>query len=516
MRNTSRMAAAALLGLGLATGTAGAATLRVHQDADIRSTDPGVNRDGNTDLVVLHMVEGLMGYDAQGMPQPLLAESVSLSEDGKTYTFKLRSGVKFHNGETLTADDVVWSWNRFLDPKTNWRCLTDFNGRIGLKVESVKALDPLTVEITINERSPLFLSSIARSDCGMTAITHRASLKPDGSWDKPIGTGPFKLAEWRNREYISLAKFDEYSNPAGKPNGYVGSKRPLVDEIRFMVISDPATAKAALVRGDIDILPRIPYAEASELKANANIEVSVKPGLAPTTFAIQTRDGLLSNVKLRQAVAAAIDYKEMVSSVTYDLTTPNNSLVPVASPYHTDVHKQGYAHDPARAKQLLKEAGYKGETITVITNKRNQANFDAAIILQAMLESAGMKSTVEVLEWGAQQDRWQKGNYQIMAFGYSSRMDPALSYEAVMGPKDSQPRKLWEDKAALEMLDKVTAETDPAKRQALFDSLHKLMVEQVPVITIFNTLAAGANRKSVKGYASNVFSAPTLWETTKD
>ena len=507
--------AAALTGFAVAAAPATAATLKVYLDADIRSTDPGVNRDGNTDAVVLHMVEGLVGYDARGLPKPLLAESIDVSPDGLTYTFKLRPGVKFHNGETLTADDVVWSWNRYLNPKTGWRCLTDFNGQIDLKVESVTAVDPRTVAIRINQPSPLFLANIARSDCGMTAITHRSSLKADGSWDKPIGTGPFKLAEWRQREFVSLARFDEYSNPGTKPDGYVGSKRPLVDEVRFIVISDPATARAAFVRGDIDILPRLPYSEAHELKANPNVAISVQPGFAATTFTLQTRDKLLSNIKLRQAIASAIDYDELVGSVTYDLTMPNNSLVPITSLFHTDVQKKGFRHDPALTKKLLQEAGYKGETLKIITNKRNQANFDTAIILQAMLQAAGIKAEVEVLEWGVQTDRWQKGNYQIMAFSYSSRMDPALNYEAVMGPKDSQPRKLWEDKAALDTLAEATDETRSEARQKLFDRLHTAMIDQVPIIPLFSTATAGASRKNVVGYSSNVFGAPLLWEVEK-
>lgn len=350
----------------------------------------------------------------------------------------------------------------------------------------------------------------------MTAITHRSSVKPDGSWDKPIGTGPFKLAEWRQREFVSLTRFDGYSNPGGEPNGYVGSKRPLVDEIRFVVISDPATAKAAFIRGDIDILPRLPYSEANELKPNPNITISAEPGLAATTFLLQTRDKLLSNVKLRQAIAAAIDYDELVGSVTYDLAAPNNSLVPVASLFHTDAHQNGFRHDPALAKKLLQEAGYKGQTLKITTNKRNQANFDAAIILQAMLEAVGIKAEVEVLEWGVQTDRWQSGKYQIMSFSYSSRMDPALNYEGAIGPKDSQPRKVWEDKVALDALAEVTSETRNTERQRLFDRLHAAMIDQAPLIPLFSTVTAGASRKSVKGFATNVFGAPLLWEVRKD
>ena len=498
-----------------AGAAAGQSVLRVHQDADIRSSDPGVNRDANTDYVVLHVVEGLVGYNAKGEPRPLLAEKIDLSDDKLTYTFHLRTGVTFHNGEPLTAQDVVWSWNRYLDPKTGWRCIADFDGRVGLKIEEVTAIDPMTVAIRINRPTPLFLDSIARNDCGMTAITHRSSLKEDGTWRAPVGTGPFKFDEWKRREYIKLTAFSQYANREGKPDGFVGSKRPLVDEVRFIVISDPSTAKTALSSGAIDIMPKMPYSEISEFKDSANIGVSVTPQLAPTTLPIQTNDPLLSNVKLRQAIAASLNYAELVEGVTYGLAQPNNSLVPVSSPYYSAAHKKGFTHDPAAVKRLLREAGYKGERIVISTNKRNLPNFEAAVIAQAMMQQAGINADIEVLEWGAQQDRWQKGNYQVMSFSYSSRMDPALSYEAVMGDKTTQPRKLWDEPNALAQLDALFKASEPSERQPIIDDLHARMLEQVPVIPIFNTLSTGAYRKNVVGFESTVFGMPQVWEVSK-
>lgn len=507
-----------LIACAFATFAASAAAqtvLRVHQDADIRSSDPGVNRDANTDYVVLHVVEGLVGYNAKGEPKPLLAEKIDLSQDGLTYTFHLRRGVTFHNGAPLTADDVVWSWKRYLDPKTGWRCIADFDGRVGLKVEEVKAVDPLTVAIRINQPTPLFLDSIARNDCGMTGIVHRASLKADGTWDAPIGTGPFKFTEWKRREYIKLTAFPQYANRAGKPDGFVGSKRPLVDEVRFVVIPDPSTAKTALSSGAIDIMPKMPYSEIAEFKDSKTIGISVTPQLAPTTLPIQTKDPLLSNVKLRQAIAASLNYSELVEGVTYGLAQPNNSLVPVSSPYYTAAEKKGFKHDPAAVKRLLAEAGYKGERIVISTNKRNLPNFEAAVIAQAMMQQAGINADIEVLEWGAQQDKWQKGNYQMMSFSYSSRMDPALSYEAVIGDKKAQPRKLWDDPQAIASLDTLFKTSEPAARQKIIDDLHALMLEQAPVIPIFNTLSTGAYRKDVVGFESTVFGMPQLWEVSK-
>ncbi|MBB1219776.1 ABC transporter substrate-binding protein, partial [Klebsiella pneumoniae] len=115
-----------------------------------------VNRDNTTDGVVLNMVEGLVGYRENGTVAPLLAKSVDLSEDGLTYTFKLRDGVKFHNGATLTSADVIWSWQRYMDAKTDWRCRSDFDGRNGLKVTDVTAPDAQTVIMKIDRKSAVF------------------------------------------------------------------------------------------------------------------------------------------------------------------------------------------------------------------------------------------------------------------------------------------------------------------------------------------------------------------------
>lgn len=497
------------------TGPAVAQVIYIHQDADIRSTDPGVNRDGNTDDVILHVVEGLVGYDRDGRPQPLLAKSIDISEDGTEYTFHLREGVRFHNGELLTAEDVIYSWDRFMDPETGWRCLSSFDGRINLKVEEARVVDDMTVVFRLNEPSPLFLSSLARKDCGMTAITHRDSLNDDGTWDKPIGTGPFKLNEWRQREYISLLKNDDYANPGEELNAYVGSKRPLVDEVRFVVISDPATAKAALMSGSIDIISRMPYAEMETLESVDHIGLTVSPQLAPTTLPLQTTDPILSNVKMRQAIASAIDYDQLVAGVTYGMAEPNNSLVPVSSPFYNDVTREGFTYDPERTAALLAEAGYNGEKLTLATNRRNMPNFDAAVIAQAMLQAAGINVEVEVLEWGVQSSQWQAGNYQLMSFSYSARMDPVFSYEAVMGPKEQQSRKVWDEPISQEILIEAMNEADEEKRQALIEDLHRRMIEYVPIIPLFNTLSTGAYRDTITGYESSIFGGPQLWEVSK-
>ncbi|PTM40081.1 ABC transporter substrate-binding protein [Bosea sp. 124] len=517
IRTTTIIAGVAFAGLALAglAATAQAATaLRVQLPADIRSIDPGVNRDHNTDGVVLHMVEGLVAYGEDAAPKPLLAEKVAISEDGKTYSFTLRQGVKFHNGAEMTAADVVWSWNRYMTPKTDWRCLSEFDGRGLVKVESVTAQDPRTVVFQLDKPSALFLTSLARTDCAMTGILHKDSVKADGSFDKPIGTGPFKLAEWKRGEFIRLERFADYAALQGKIDGLGGAKRPLVDEVRFVVIPDSATAKAALVSGDIDVVPDVANADVAELKSEPKVKLSVVSHMGLVGLIIQTRDPVMANVKLRRAIATAIDKKELVDAVTDGLGKPNGSIVPTLSAYHSKAQEQDVTYDVAAAKKLIAESGYKGEKIVMMANKRYPQSFNAAVVAQQMLQSAGLNVEIEVLEWATQLDRYNKGSYQIQAFPYSGRMDPSLSFESMTGPKDKQPRKLWDNPEIQALLDKSMIVADKGERQAIFDELHKRFLADMPMAMLYNGIAGGAVGKHVSGYVSSLTSLPRLWEVS--
>ncbi|MDJ1159132.1 ABC transporter substrate-binding protein [Chelatococcus sp. SYSU_G07232] len=513
-RRRTWAAAALLTGAALVAGAPAeaASTVKVALKADIRSINPGVNRDDNTDAVMLHVVEGLVAYGEDALVKPLLAGSVDVSADGLTYTFKLRKGVRFHNGAELTAADVLWNWQRYTDPRTDWRCLPEVDGRNGLKVLSVTAPDEHTVVMTINKPSALFLDTLARTDCAMTGILHRDSLNADGSFKEPIGTGPYRFAEWRRGEYVRVTRFDAYANRGGPRDGYTGGKAPLVEEVRFVVIPDSSTAKAALLRGDIDLIPDLGNSDVAEVKASpkVNVDVSITTGLV--TLLMQTRDPLLSNVKLRQAIAAAIDTPQIVAAVTDGLGKPNNSVVPTPSAYYTPVQAKGYSFDPARAKKLVAEAGYKGEPIVMLANKRYPSSFDSAVVAQAMLQAVGLNVTIEVLEWATQLDRYQKGNYQMMAFPYSGRLDPALSFESVSGPKDKQPRKVWDNTYAQALIEKAMVISDRAERQKIFDELHRHFIADAPMIMLYNTVTAAAFSRRLEGYVSGIAAKPRLWE----
>jgi peptide/nickel transport system substrate-binding protein len=513
----SSLLAAVLLAWGASAGASAATPLRVAITADIRSSQPGVNRDGNSDIVAMHVVEGLVAFGEHAEIRPMLAKSVDISDDGKTYTFKLRDGVTFSNGAPLTAQDVVWSWNYFMKPSTGWRCEHEYDGHDNsIKVTSVEAPDPQTVVYHLDKPSGLFLASLARADCGGTGVVHKDSLKADGTWDKPVGTGPFVFNAWKRGEYVSLTKNPRYSTlPGGKIDGFAGSKRPLVDEVRFVIVPDDSTAKVALQRGDVDIIQDLAYTDVKQMQTVQGIQVKWAPVMSVTALLMQTRDPLLSNVKMRQAIAHAIDYSQLAGGVSDNLMKPDNSLVPLVSPYYGDAQKEGWNYDPALSQKLLQEAGYKGQELTIMATKRYPQAYDSAVIMQAMLQAVGINSRLDVTEWATQLDRYNSGKYQMMSFPYSARLDPSLNFEMMTGNKDKQPRKVWDNPEAIKLVADSAVVTDKAARQADFDKLHRMFLADVPSIPLYNGLDVGAYRSAVSGFTPWSVKQARVWEVSK-
>lgn len=485
-------------------------TARLRVKTDIRSTDPGTNRDGPTDAVVQHMVEGLVAFREDTSVGPMLAEKYAISPDGKTYTFTLRPGVKFHNGATLGADDVVWSWKRYLEPDTKWRCLSEFTGGL-VKLESVEKKDAQTVVFTFDRPSALILGTMARTDCGASAILHKDSLGPDGKWRDPVGTGPFKMGEWKRGQYIELQRFDGYVSRSEPRDGNTGAKKVTVEKARFVIIPDSAAAKAALLSGALDLDDDIEAEDLAELKARPEMKFDFQPVMGLTTIIFQTKDPAVADVRIRRALALAIDTAEITDAVTNGTSKPNNSVIPTSSPYYGKVQATGYQRNVAEARKLLAEAGYNGQAIKMLATRRFKSSFDVAVLVQAAAQQVGLKIDVEVLDWATQLDRYTKGAYQVQSFPYSARLDPSLNYEMLTGPKATQPRKLWDNPEVQAILRASMDTNDKEKRQALFDTLHRRQIEEVPLIMLYNETRIAALRKNVDGYKGWPTGQPRMW-----
>jgi peptide/nickel transport system substrate-binding protein len=511
-----RFAALALVATCLAfagtTAPARAETvLRAWLNSDIRSTEPGVNRDENTDAVMMHVFEGLVAFREDTSVGPMLADSIDVSPDGLTYTFRLRDGVKFHNGAPLTAEDVVWSWRRYLDPATHWRCLPDLDGHGATKILSVEAQDPKTVVFKLERPSALLLATMARPDCGESAILHHDSVGPDGKWKSPIATGPFKMGEWKPGQYVEVDRFDDYASRPGERDGNTGGKKALVDKVRFTIIPDPSAAKAAIESGALDVLFGVAPAERADLENRPDIRLDRASTMDMYAILFQAKDPLLKDVRIRRALALSIDFPALVDAVTHGASKANNSAVPVSSPYYDATQATGFKYDPVEAKKLLAEAGYSGQPIKLVANKRYAEMFDQAVLVQAMAAQVGLNVDVDVTDWANELDRYSKGDYQALSFGYSARLDPSLSYEVFTGPKATQPRKVWDDPQVQSMLEDSMRTLDPKARQRIFDALHQRLLADVPLLPLFNTTLVGAVRKNVVGYKGWAAVQPRYW-----
>lgn len=511
------LAAAAVAGLASAADAQrGDYMIRASLNSDIRSTQPGGNRDSNTDAVTQHMVEGLVAFLENTAVAPLLAERVALSEDRRTYTFTLRQGVTFHNGAPLTSAEALWSLRWYLTPATQWRCLPDLDGRGIAKVVAMEAPDPRTVTITLERPTALFLPTLARPDCGGTAILHPSSLNADGAWRAPVGTGPYRLGEWRRGQYVELERFDAYASLPGPRDGFTGGKAAHAARVRFVVIPDASAAKAALISGAIDVMGDVAGSEAADLRARPGIVVRASPGMGLTGFLIQTRDPLLRDVRIRQALALSIDAEAIVSATMGEDTVQNPSPVPSASPFHSAAQSQRAPRDVAAARRLLAEAGYRGQPIRMITNRRYPNVYDAAVAAQSMALEAGLRIELEVLDWATQLDRYTRGDYQTMSFLYSARLDPSLSYEMLSGPKDMQPRKVWDDPEGLALIERSMQVTDEAARQAIFDDLFRRFTANVPAIVLYNQPDFLAWRQNIQGAAPWPSGHTRLWSVSRN
>lgn len=486
-------------------------TITIALNADIRSTNPGVNRDANSDTIVMHIMEGLVAYTENGTPAPMLASRVDISGDGRTYTFTLRKGVRFHNGAPVRADDVVWSWKRYLTPSTNWICLPDFDGTNGAKIESVTASDPLTVVFRLDRAQPMLLTQMAALNCGASAIMHRDSVNPDGSWRAPIGTGPYKLHEWRRGAFVELVAFRDYASLSTPRDGYTGAKIAHADKLRWLVIKDDAARRAALLKGQIDLLPSMAVAELAAMQKLGNIKVTTSPTMQVNAILIQGRGTVLDHPAFREALAYSLDIRGLAQVATGGTGTANDSIVPTASPYYSALHAQARPFDLQRAKALLAQSGYRGEPVKLVTNRRYADMYDQAMMVQGMARRAGINIELDVIEWATQLDRYQNGKYELMSFSYTARVDPFMTYDSVLGDRTRSKRKVWSNPAAIALLAQVGQSGDRATRQEKFDQLHQLMLKDVPLIVLFNMADVNAASASLTGFKSWPLSRERLW-----
>lgn len=374
-----------------------------------------------TQQIGANIFESLVAIDENQNVVPMLAESVETSDDGKEIIFILREGIKFHNGKELVADDVVASLNR-------WKELSRV-GRSALSKSRIEAQGDEKVLIISEEPIGTILSSLS-APLNQAAIMPKEIIEnasPEGVKEY-IGTGPYKFVEWKQDQYIHLQKFDEYQVLEEPTSGLSGKKEAKIEELFYYTVPDSATRVAGIQSGEYDFADEIPYDNYEMIKEDSNLEIVINEE-SFATFGLNTKGGVFQNVKIRQAVNVALDIELILMGMTGnpEFHNANLSLVTESSPFYTDIGKENYnQNDPEKASKLLKEAGYNGEQVTIITTREYDYMYKSALILQDQLEEIGMTVEIEVYDWPSLISKAsEEEGWDVLTMGFSQNTDPS-------------------------------------------------------------------------------------------
>jgi peptide/nickel transport system substrate-binding protein len=433
---------------------------------------------------------------------PLLATALpEISNGGKRYVIRLRSGVPFHDGSTMNADDVVASLQRWgrLSPRgrTPWAFL-----------DSITATDPTTVEIVLKRPYSPLLNLLAFPNGSPQIMPKRTATAPDPLKDF-TGTGPFKLIEYKPDTWVRVGKFPQYISPPGTPNGYVGRREALVDEIRFLPSPNPTTRADGLLAGQYHWADNLTPESYARIHGKPDVEPGVLTAALWVLFIMNTKKGAMSNVLLRRAAQAAINCTDALGAAFGDksLWTLQGSIYPQGTAWF-DADAPGYSQgNPEKAAALLKQAGYNREPIRVLTSVQYDYQFKTAQVIEANLTEAGFKIELVVTDWATILQRRQNPD-QWEAFVTGHGVVPEPSSITIFNP--SYPG-WWDTPDKHALLDDFVTESDPAKRVPLWHKLQAQFYIDVPTVKIgagFTTFGAS---KRISGYYPGIW--PAFWNT---
>lgn len=477
-------------GLDIRPASAAGDQLVVMQTEAPRSMDPADHTASYTAAVLAPMYEGLTRYNEKLELEPALATAWTSDPALKEWRFTLRPGVKFHDGGTMDGNAVVASFQRHLDTK---RGLAS-SGRFRNVIASVAAPDASTVVFTLKMPYPAF----AR----LVAINNGAIVSPaaDGTGTlgrKAVGTGPFRFVEWRSGDYVQQERNPDY-----------WGEKPSFAKMRWTWSSEAAVMNMALQTGDADVVNPLPPLFAGPLKARDDATLLEGSSAAVFWVALDTKLAPLDDVRVRQAINYATDREALVRALLLGYATPANSpLGPVTFGY--DPTCPVYAHDVAKAKALLKEAGHPDGISIAIAVQEPQANIAQA--LQGMWADAGIKLDVRRMEGGvwtqaafaSPEKKAQEGTHCVLASWSSGTFDADLQlrplYYTASAPPGGANLGFYSNPALDALIDKAGASADPAERKTLYAQAQRTIQADAPHVLLYYPKDLAGISASVKG-----------------
>lgn len=467
--------------------------LEVAFNAQPPSMDPLMTTAVVTRDITRHVYESLVGLNDNYEVEPMLAESYEVSEDGKTIVFKLRNNIKFHNGDDMTVEDVVASLERWQEKSAL--------GRTYFSEAQIKGEGEDTVIIELEER--LFTALHILAEPGTAAVItpkEVADSATEEGMEEFIGTGPFKFEEWKNDQYITLSKFDDYESLDENPSGLVGKKEAKVDEIKFHFVTDASTRVAGMRSGEYDIANAIPFDDAEQLEAEGDLKNSVDHnGFNAIVF--NKRKGFFQDEKARQAVNAFLDQEAILQAAFnsedfYELE--HGLMIKDQVEWYSDVAKDQYNQkDAEKAKQLLDEAGYGGEELTIVATRDYQDHYDAAVVVHSQLEELGLNVTLDLSDWATVlEKRENEDAYDIFITGFPT--EPIPSNYVFLDSRSDWPG--WADSPDLDrLLDSINGAGSQEEAKGYFEELQEEFYNYQPIIKFGNKTTVTTTQSNIEG-----------------
>jgi peptide/nickel transport system substrate-binding protein len=452
-------------------------TLRVALTGDLPNLDVHQTADSIVVLVGSHIYETLFTWDADYRAVPLLAATYEVSEDALVHRVALREGVTFHNGEPLQAADVIASIDR-------WSKISGLGEDLLAVTDEIVEIDPLTVEFRLTEPFGVFAMALSRQLQGC-AIYPKSVLDASTETDltEHIGTGPYKLVEWKPDQHVLLARNDEYANPEGAPDGYAGSKAQHFDEIEFVPVPNEASRIAGMRAGDYHYVETASPDQLPGLEGNTTLAVDTLPADAWMNIVLNLRSPVFDDLSVRRAVQVALDHAAIMQAAVgdgfYELTP---ELVPGAPTWYSDVGIEFFnVNDPAEAERLLEKAGYDGAPLRIMTTQEVQQEYNATLTMAQQLEAVGFNVDLQVYDGATLSDRRDDETvWEMYTASASFRPDP------VMRNLSASATGWWENEEKDELLNQLQTESDYDARFALWEQVQQAFYEDVPRLKIGN------------------------------
>jgi peptide/nickel transport system substrate-binding protein len=462
------------------------ATVTWGEDKDFRTLDPRVTQSRHEAQVLYNVFESLVFMDTDGKQYPWLAESWQFAKDGQSITFHLRRGVKFHDGTPFNAEAVKFTFDTIVDPKLGSQGAIDFLG----PYRSTDIIDPYTAKVNWKRPFGPALSNLCNAwVLGIVSPTAVRQMGNDGFAHHPVGTGPFKFVEWVPRVNVVLERNDAYNwaPKAFKHNGPAYLKR-----LVFRIIPDDSTRVGALEKREIDVADAVPPIDVKRFKGSRDFDVMIGDvaGL-PFAYFFNISKSTLNDTRVRQAFMYAVDRPKLIEQVFFGVAKPAYApLAPTTPGYWSGAEKM-YPYNPAKARQLLDEAGWRMGSGGVREKNGKALELyypgvlepELAVAIQAAVMDVGIKLKFENINFDQQDEKVLHNDYDIEELRFVS-VDASILNNMFYSDKIPKPGHYgfnWSQIASPQldrMLNEADAEVNPARRTKVVADIQKLLLER--------------------------------------